>query len=68
MDANEKHLSVKEASAIFNCSEDTVHRMVDNGHLRAFVLLVQSSNRRRGYRSKRIAKSDIDRYIRTHPA
>jgi excisionase family DNA binding protein len=68
MDSDEKHLSVKEASAIFNCSEDTVHRMVDEGQLKAFILLVRSSNRRRKYRSKRIAKSEIERYIRSHPA
>jgi hypothetical protein len=68
MDVDEKWYCVKEVSAVLSCSEDSIHRMVDAGEMKAILLVCHSPHRRRGYRSKRIAKSEIERYIKTHSA
>lgn len=65
MDSSEKWYSVKEVSGMLGWSVDTIRRLVDRGFLNALVLPRASGRRRRIYRSMRIAKSEIDRFIRT---
>ena len=61
MDSNEKWYSVKEFSALFGWSGDTVRRLVNRGFIRAIVLPQQSARRRRNYRSLRIHSSEAQR-------
>jgi excisionase family DNA binding protein len=68
MDSDEKWLSVKEVSALLGWSVDTIRRLVDRGYLKAIVLPCKSGRRKRIYRSMRIAKSEIERFIRAFQA
>jgi excisionase family DNA binding protein len=65
MDSSEKYYSVKEVSGILGWSVDTIRRLVDRGFLKALTLPRASGRRSRIYRSMRIAKSELDRCIRT---
>jgi hypothetical protein len=65
MDSNEKYYAVCEVSGILGWSVDTIRRLVDRGYMKAIVLPVKSGRRKRLYRSMRIAKSEVERCIRT---
>jgi len=60
----EKFLSVKEVSAIFGWSVDTIRRLVDKGYIVAIVLPCRSNRRKRVYRSIRIRVSEVERCIK----
>ena len=68
MDSIEKYLSVCEVSGLLGWSVDTIRRLVDRGYMRALVLPCKSGRRKRVYRSMRIAKSEVERCIRTFQA
>jgi Helix-turn-helix domain len=61
----EKWYSVKEVGALLNFSEDTVIRQINRGFLKAFVLPVKVTTRRRTYQSRRVQGAEIIRYVKT---
>jgi len=64
MDSSEKWLSVKEVSARWGWSVDTIRRMIYRGILKA-IILPQAGRRKRIYRSARIAMSEVERIEKT---
>lgn len=65
MDSSEKYYSVKEVSGILGWSVDVIRRLVDRGFMEALVLPQSPGRRRRVYRSMRIARSELERCVRT---
>jgi hypothetical protein len=59
----EKWYSVKEVAGFLGFSEDTIIRLVNRGLLKAFVLSMASSKRKRVFRSRRILGRDLLRFI-----
>ena len=66
MDSSERWLSVKEVAALLSVSPDTVRRLVKRSELRALVIPVRGSRRRRIYQSLRISDSEVMRFIRVN--
>lgn len=63
MDASEKWVSVELVARILSLSEDTIRRLVSRGHLEAIQLPQEGHRRKRVYRTTRIARSSVDRFI-----
>lgn len=61
-----KWYSVKEVAAILGFSEDTIIRQTNRGFLKAFVLPVKYSTRKRKFKSRRIQGAEIILYIKLY--
>ena len=65
MDSIEKMYSVKEVAHILGWSPDTIRRLIDRGLMKALEL-PQMKSRKRIYRPRRVAHSEVERFRRNH--
>ena len=66
MDSDEKWYSVSEVAFRYRVSRDTIIRRIQSGALRAMVLPRISSKRKRVYKTRLIAASELARFERTN--
>lgn len=66
MNADEKWYSIKEVGAFLEVSHDAVRDWIIEGELQAFVLPTRGNHRKRIYRSRRISRTELLRFIKAH--